>query len=64
MSIRRVSCVEVTCVPEMIFEVQKYKYKDYHSCYHIGDCCRGLPCDGFIKVTHAVRDNIFVSRFE
>ena len=63
MTIQRVACVEVTSVPEMIFEAQKYNWGIYN-CFHIGDTCReGMPEHAYCKVVHSLRDKVHCMRF-
>lgn len=63
MTIGRIACVELTSVPDMVFEAQKYKWGT-HSCYHLGNTYReGMPENAFCKVVHGLRDKVWTMRF-
>ena len=62
MTLGKIACVELTSVPDMIFEARGYEYK--HQLYHIGHVFRtDMPEEAFFKVTRGIQDKLFLMNF-
>ena len=63
MTLGKIACVELTSVPDMIFEAVRFPHEP--SCiYHIGNIYRSqMPEDAFLKVTRGIRDKLFLMNF-
>lgn len=62
MTLGKIACVELTSVPDMIFEARRYEYR--HQLYHIGHVFRtNMPEEALFKVTCGMRDKLFLIHF-
>ena len=64
MTLGKIACVELTSVPDMIFEARRYEYRPQLQLYHIGHVFRtGVPEDALFKVTCGIQDKLFLINF-
>ena len=62
MTLGKITCVELTSVPDMIFEARRYKYKYW--LYHIGHVFRAsMPEEALFKVTCGIQNKLFLMNF-
>ena len=63
MTLGKIASIELTSVPDMIFEAVRFPHEP--SCiYHIGNTYRSqMPEDAFLKVTCGMRDKLFLIHF-
>ena len=62
MTLGKIACVELTSVPDMIFEARGYEYK--HQLYHMEHVFRAdMPEEAFFKVTCGMQDKLFLIHF-
>lgn len=62
MTLGKIACVELTSVPDMIFEARRYEYR--HQLYHIGHVFRtDMPEESLFKVTCGMQDKLFLTHF-
>ena len=55
----KLSCIDLTSVPDMVFEAQRYKWGTSY-CYHVGTTYRtDMPENAFIKVSKGIPDKLF-----
>ena len=65
MALGKIACVELTSVPDMIFDARGYEYRhQLHSLYHIGHVFRAnMPEEALFKVTCGIQDKLFLMHF-
>ena len=64
MTLGKIACVELTSVPDMIFEARRYEYRPQLQLYHIGHVFRtNMPEESLFKVTCGVQDKLFLMNF-
>lgn len=64
MTLGKIACVELTSVPDMIFEARRYEYRHQLQLYHIGHVFRtDMPEEALFKVTCGVQDKLFLMNF-
>lgn len=63
MTSGKIACVELTSVPDMIFEAARFPHEP-PCIYHIGSIYRSqMPEDAFLKVTRGIQDKLFLINF-
>lgn len=63
MTLGKIACIELTSVPDMIFEAVRFSYEP--SCiYQIGNTYRSqMPENAFLKVTCGMQNRLFLTNF-
>ena len=62
MTLGKIVCIELTSVPDMIFEARRYEYR--HQLYPIGYVFgTGMLNEALFKVTRGMRDKLFLIHF-
>ena len=64
MTLGKIACVELTSVPDIIFEARRYEYRQQLQLYHIGHVFRpDMPEEALFKVTCGMPDKLFLINF-
>ena len=64
MTLGKIACVELTSVPDMIFEARRYEYRLQLQLYHMGHVFRtDMPEEAFFKVTCGMQEKLFLMHF-